>query len=154
MKSSIETPPLTALESFLDEILDGAIAFEIQIDNARLHCPNTSCSDYGRHRHSSLRPISSQYENHRIVHKAERWETQITNNDFMATAPRRRQVHCEPEKIRAFQPGGRPTPLALKPQTRESKIPSNRDLTSELLGEALSLIVDARRDHALTSSSF
>jgi hypothetical protein len=183
VSTATTTTTQSALANFLGEILNHAVDFEIQNDNARL-LPAGSCCTRRKQRRQKHGPLSSYYDldenenyyhrrhhHHRqdqqqyyrpAIHKqsnaSARWETQITNNDFIVTAPSRtRRVYCEPEKLgsnylstmRSAQIPLKEFTVKLAPSPTSShdldgKKPSvvTVSLTSNLLNEALDILAD------------
>lgn len=140
-------PTKTALSNFLGEILNNSVDFEIQNDNARLLAAGSCCTQQ-RHRRQRSLQCYIQDDQHRIIHKASaRWETHITSNDFIVTAPLRRKVYCEPEKMGNYMPM-RSAQIPLKELTAKFAPAHDFDrkpsagLTSNLLDEALNLLND------------
>jgi hypothetical protein len=154
-ESAMMNPPISPLSNFLGEILNTSVAFEIQDDNARLLAAGSCCTKRRRRRISYEfdTPSSSSPDQHRIVHKGSaRWETHITSNDVLVTAPLRRKVYCEPEKMGSYQPM-RSAQIPLKDLTGNfASSPCTTDFddckssganrTSDLLDEALGLLSD------------
>lgn len=159
-QATMMTPPCptrSALQNFLGEILNDSVSFQIQNDNARMLAAGSCCTQQRRNRKrvvsgSLVAPpfLTIQDDQHRVVHKASaRWETHITSNDFIVTAPLRRKVYCEPEKMNGYVPM-RSAQIPLKELAGQFTKPANPDMdckpsvnfTSDLLDEALDLLAD------------